>query len=115
MSSRRDPLGHEDLRDPPSDRALATWEDEGGSIVGAPDGRSGHELTRMLREANSEVDMVNPRSAVLPPEIADRFTKPFGRFLKIESASGVVLLVATRAALILSNSPWSASVFGTPP
>jgi NhaA family Na+:H+ antiporter len=42
-----------------------------------------------------------------PPEIADRFTKPFGRFLKIEAATGVILLVATCAALVLSNSAWS--------
>lgn len=112
MPSRRDRLGHEDLRDARSDRALATWEDEGGSIVGAPDVRSGRELTRGLRETNTDVDKVNPRSAALPTEIVDRFTKPFGRFLKIESASGVVLLVATCAALILSNSPWSAPFFG---
>jgi NhaA family Na+:H+ antiporter len=43
----------------------------------------------------------------LPPEIADRFMKPFAPFLKIEAASGAVLLVAACAALILSNSAWS--------
>jgi NhaA family Na+:H+ antiporter len=46
-------------------------------------------------------------STDLPPEIADRFTKPFARFLKIKAATGVMLLLATIAALILSNSTWS--------
>ena len=43
----------------------------------------------------------------LPPEMADRFTRPFARFLKIEAAAGLILLLATLAALILSNSAWS--------
>jgi NhaA family Na+:H+ antiporter len=43
----------------------------------------------------------------LPHELADKFTGPFARFLKIESATGVFLLVATVAALTLSNSPLS--------
>lgn len=33
--------------------------------------------------------------------------RPFVRFLEVESASGVVLLVCTWAALALANSPWS--------
>jgi NhaA family Na+:H+ antiporter len=45
--------------------------------------------------------------AALPPETADQLTKPLARFLKIEVTSGVALLVATCAALFLSNSPWS--------
>ncbi len=44
----------------------------------------------------------------LPTEIADRFTGPFNRFLKIEAAAGATLLLAALAALILSNSAWSA-------
>jgi NhaA family Na+:H+ antiporter len=48
-------------------------------------------------------------NATLPSAIADRITKPFSRFLKIETASGAVLLLATFGALILSNSAWSAS------
>lgn len=36
--------------------------------------------------------------AAFPPEAADRFTKLFGRFLKIEAAAGAALLVATCAA-----------------
>jgi NhaA family Na+:H+ antiporter len=39
--------------------------------------------------------------------MADQFTKPFARFLKIKAATGGMLLLATFAALILSNSPWS--------
>ena len=46
-------------------------------------------------------------SAGLPPGIADRFTEPFARFLKIEAAAGGALLLATVAALVLSNSAWS--------
>lgn len=51
--------------------------------------------------------MVNHDTAALPPEVADRFTKPLGRFFKIEAAAGIGLLAATCAALILSNSAWS--------
>lgn len=46
-------------------------------------------------------------TARLPPEIADRFTRPFARFLKIEAASGALLLLATLTALLLSNSALS--------
>lgn len=45
-------------------------------------------------------------NAGLPPEIADWFTQPFARFLKIEAVAGIMLLAAL-AALILSNSAWS--------
>jgi len=49
-----------------------------------------------------------PRESTgLPHEMADRFTGPFTRFLKIEAAAGGALLLATLAALILSNSAWS--------
>ena len=43
----------------------------------------------------------------LPRELVDQLTKPFARFLGIEAAAGVVLLLFTVAALILSNSPWA--------
>lgn len=46
--------------------------------------------------------------AYLPPEIADRFTGPFARFLKVKTATGGLLLLATCVALIVSNSAWSA-------
>jgi len=54
-------------------------------------------------------DAVSHAAARLPHETADRFTKPLGRFLKIEAAAGAALLVATCAALILTNSGWSAA------
>jgi len=36
-----------------------------------------------------------------------RWAQPLTRFLHVESASGVVLLVCTAAALTLANSPWA--------
>lgn len=45
--------------------------------------------------------------AHLPREFVDRLKKPFIRFFHIEAAGGVVLLLFTIAALILSNSPWA--------
>lgn len=53
----------------------------------------------------------------LPREPADRFTRPFMRFLRIEAMAGATLLLATIFALLLSNSPWSEpflSVWQTP-
>ena len=49
----------------------------------------------------------DPGLARLPKEFVDQLTKPFSRFLGIEAAAGVVLLLFTVAALILSNSPWA--------
>lgn len=46
---------------------------------------------------------MEPGHSDLPPELADRFTKPLARFLRIEAASGVLLAVAAAAALIVSN------------
>lgn len=43
----------------------------------------------------------------LPPRPVEQWMRPFVRFLEVESASGVVLLVCTWAALALANSPWS--------
>ncbi len=54
---------------------------------------------RELGEANHD----------FPGEFADRFTRPLARFLEIQSATGIILLVATAAALIASNSPWSSN------
>jgi NhaA family Na+:H+ antiporter len=51
--------------------------------------------------------MIHQDDAGLPHEIADRFTEPFARFLRVEAAAGALLLLATVAALILSNSAWS--------
>lgn len=45
---------------------------------------------------------------VLPETPVGRWTRPFVRFMQIESAGGLILLVCTVAALVLANSPWSA-------
>lgn len=39
--------------------------------------------------------------------MVDRGARPFSRFLRIEAATGAILLLATLAALSLSNSAWS--------
>lgn len=44
--------------------------------------------------------------------MADRFTRTFARFLKIEALTGVALLGAAATALVISNSPWSATYLG---
>jgi NhaA family Na+:H+ antiporter len=52
----------------------------------------------------------NPQT--LPHEAADRITKPFARFLKIEAAAGGLLLLAVLLALVLANSPWQEAFLG---
>lgn len=49
----------------------------------------------------------NPRLGRLPREPIDRFTRPLARFLRIETASGAVLLIAAIIAFALSNSAWA--------
>lgn len=51
--------------------------------------------------------MIDRNSNDLPHEMADRITKLFAQFLKIEAASGGLLLLAVLLALILANSAWS--------
>jgi hypothetical protein len=46
----------------------------------------------------------------IPETPVGRWVQPFARFFQIESASGVLLLACTVAALVLANSPWSSSV-----
>jgi NhaA family Na+:H+ antiporter len=41
-----------------------------------------------------------------PPRPIERLTRPFARFLALESASGLLLLGCTIVALALANSPW---------
>ena len=48
----------------------------------------------------------------LPRELADRFTRPFAQFVRIEAAAGVLLLLATGAAFGLANSRWSEPFLG---
>lgn len=47
--------------------------------------------------------------ARLPKEPADLFTRPFLRFIRIESMAGGALLLCAVVALVLANTPWSAS------
>ncbi|UCH53024.1 MAG: Na+/H+ antiporter NhaA [Pseudomonadota bacterium] len=54
----------------------------------------------------NEEPQVRTEFTGLPEGLVDHLTKPFARFLRIESAAGVVLLLATCVALVLSNSPW---------
>lgn len=86
--------------EPSADEAHSVWEDEGGSLVNTP---------RTQDDNGSSPPQSISLDADLPFERADRFTRPLGRFLKIEAAAGAALLVATCAALILSNSRWSAA------
>ncbi len=46
----------------------------------------------------------------LPETVARRLARPFVRFLEIQSASGVVLLLCTIVALVLANSRWAQAV-----
>lgn len=53
----------------------------------------------------------NPSSSAghRPPTLADRLHGPFARFLRLEAASGVVLLLCTVAALVWANSSYAPS------
>jgi len=57
--------------------------------------------------------MIDPRDNLdLPREPIHRLTAPLERFMHVEAASGIVLLAATLAALVLANSPWSQGFLG---
>ena len=59
--------------------------------------------------------MTDPASH-LPPQPIRRFTRPLAKFLHVESASGIVLIVCTVAALALANSgaaKWWADLWHT--
>jgi NhaA family Na+:H+ antiporter len=45
----------------------------------------------------------------LPAAPIERWVRPLVRFLQVEAAGGLVLLVCTVFALVAANSPWSAS------
>jgi NhaA family Na+:H+ antiporter len=51
------------------------------------------------------------RSPPMPEKLADtaamRLIAPLGRFLEIESASGILLVICTAVALGMANSPWA--------
>ena len=50
-----------------------------------------------------------PEAWVPARRAVERVLRPLERFLHVEAASGVVLLVAAVVALVWANSPWSAS------
>ncbi len=58
-----------------------------------------------------EKDSTPPSGLPLPRRLrstpAMRIVAPLARFLEIESASGIILLACTAAALALANSPWA--------
>jgi hypothetical protein len=58
------------------------------------------------RNKGSAADTMQ-RGEDLPSKMVDRFTKPLVWFFKIEAAAAGMLLLATIAAMILSNSAWS--------
>ncbi|WP_441622691.1 Na+/H+ antiporter NhaA [Cupriavidus sp. RAF12] len=49
--------------------------------------------------------------AHLPRELADQFTGPFLRFVRIEAMAGAILLLCVVVALSLANSAWSSQYF----
>jgi Na+:H+ antiporter, NhaA family len=53
-----------------------------------------------------------PTAAPIPPRLpqrpVERLLGPLARFLRIESASGLILLLCTLVALAVANSPWAA-------
>ncbi|WP_332670744.1 Na+/H+ antiporter NhaA [Aromatoleum sp.] len=55
----------------------------------------------------NEIRQADGELAHLPKEAVNRLTASFARFLQFEVAAAAVLLLATVAALVLSNSPWA--------
>jgi len=69
-------------------------------------------ISKPMPEAQDPTARLSPRSPA-PPEawqparrLAEHIIKPIERFLHIQAASGIVLLVAAVAALVWANSPW---------
>lgn len=60
-----------------------------------------------MNDDEPPTDLLPPNS--MPETPVGRWAQPFAQFFQIESASGFLLLVATAVALLLANSPWSAS------
>ena len=48
----------------------------------------------------------------MPEQRMRRFTEPIARFLHVQAAGGIVLLIATGVALFMANSPWSEEYLG---
>src|SRR5262245_36473511 len=54
-----------------------------------------------MQMARSRTDRLD-----LPAEPIDQLTAPIERFLHVEAAGGIVLLLCTVAALVIANSPF---------
>lgn len=50
-----------------------------------------------------------PEAWLTARRVANRMSAPIERFLSLETASGVLLLISAAAALVWANSPWSSS------
>ncbi|HVV45219.1 MAG TPA: Na+/H+ antiporter NhaA, partial [Bryobacteraceae bacterium] len=60
---------------------------------------------------------MNRHPLLAPLTVVDHVLRPLERFLRIEAASGVVLLAAAFTALLMANSPWASafeSLWSTP-
>lgn len=51
-------------------------------------------------------------ASILPSAPIDTVLRPLTRFMKVQTAGGIVLLLAAIAALVLANSPWSTQFLG---
>jgi NhaA family Na+:H+ antiporter len=96
------------------------WEDEGGAMAGSTSSPSSVQRGDDLRSQQQAAEAgdaaggptVKRPDEDLPAERADWFTKSFARFFRIEVAAAVMLLIATVAALVLSNSGWAGPFAG---
>src|SRR4029079_10813345 len=60
--------------------------------------------------ANLEADEEQTKDSALrrmPKTPVQRLVRPFVRYLQVESASGIVLLICTAAPLVIANSHWA--------
>jgi NhaA family Na+:H+ antiporter len=53
-----------------------------------------------------------PGTSPVARRVAKAIVRPLERFLRVEAASGIVLLLATAAALVWANSPWRGAYAG---
>ena len=78
--------------------------DAGSSPRSAGANRSSLEYHQFPRRLASKTPRRLARLDTLPSEPSDRLTKPFVRFLRIEAAAGIILLICALVALWIFNS-----------
>jgi NhaA family Na+:H+ antiporter len=66
-------------------------------------------LSRLATTDAFEETPMERMQPVLPPRAIDHLLSPLRRFIAIEAASGVLLLLSAAVAIALSNSPWAGS------